>query len=398
LTIKGRLKYFASAIRTAYLLYAAIATLAGAQPGFEMAGFCTQNGGTTGGEGGNTVTATSLSQLKSAAESSSPVIIMVEGTLSGGTVNIKSNKSIIGVGSTAFLKGVGFGIKSNNIIIRNLKMTLIGNSGINGGDVISISGSAKNIWVDHCELYSEDPNKQKDIDKYDGLIDVKGKCGFITFSWNYLHDHHKCGIVGASESDIYSERKITFHHNFYENIKLRVPHYRGGTGHFFNNYVVGAHKASEIRNGACVRVEKNYYDSLHFSIYTPNDYPGKAERIDNIEVKRASRPYPENCVADIPYDYSAVLIENTADVRIIVPQNAGVGRIGKPLSFALPPSPPVPHPIGGLYDLLGKPAAKDASFSPTYTGIFIRMESGPEGEKTSQYPQRLRLVFTGPHQ
>jgi pectate lyase len=298
-------------------------------------GFATLNGGTNGGEGGQVVTVTSYADLKSYAESSTTYIIMVEGTISngsaGGQINVNSNKSIIGVGSAALLSGVAFNISSkNNIIIQNLRATLVGAStpsSINGGDVIGIQGTSRNIWIDHCELYSEDPSVQTNIDLYDGLIDIKHETGFITISYNYLHDHHKGGLVGAADDDLYDDRKVTYHHNHYQNVRLRVPMYRGSVGHFFNNYIVGASDATEIRAGTCVRVEKNYYEALHYSIYTPADSPGSTERIDNIEVDRTDRAYPGNCTAEIPYSYSEVLTSNTGDIPTLVPQLAGVGKI-----------------------------------------------------------------------
>jgi len=198
---------------------------------------------------------------------------------------------------------------------------------VNGGDAISIQGTSKNVWIDHCEVFAEDPAVQTNIDLYDGLIDIKGQTGFITISYSYFHDHHKTHLVGASDTDLFADRKITFHHNYYNNVKLRIPEYRGAIGHFFNNYIVAAMDASEIRAGTCVRVEKNYYEALHFSIYTPTDAPGSTERIDNIEVSRTSRAYPANCTADIPYTYSNVLTTNTADVKTTVPGLAGVGKI-----------------------------------------------------------------------
>jgi pectate lyase len=103
--------------------------------------------------------------------------------------------------------------------------------------------------------------------------------------------------------------------------------YRGAVGHFFNNYLVGAESATEIRANTCVRVEKNYYEALHYSIYTPTDARGKTERIDNIEVNHASRAYPENCTANIPYTYSDVLTTTTSDVKTVVPKTAGVGKL-----------------------------------------------------------------------
>ena len=238
---------------------------ASAQP----VGFASLNGGTVGGLGAQAVTASTYAQLKSYAESATTYIIMVQGTISnganGGKISVKSNKSIIGVGSTAFLFGVGLDINNaNNIIVQNLRVSMTGvttrtdtagvysSTGdeglpqilVNGGDAISISGTSKNIWIDHCELFSEDPDVQTNNDLYDGLIDVKGQTGFITISWCYLHDHHKGGLVGASDTDLFADRKITLHHNYYNNVKLRIPMYRGAVGHFFNNYIVGATDAS----------------------------------------------------------------------------------------------------------------------------------------------------------
>ena len=298
------------------------------------------------------MTATTYAELKMYAESATAYIIRVQGTISnganGGKVSIKSNKTIVGVGSTAFLNGVGLEIaNNNNVIIQNLRMTMMGvttrtetagvytasdDEGVpailvNGGDVISISGTSKNIWIDHCELFNEDPSVQTNHDLYDGLIDIKGQTGFITISWNYLHDHHKAGLVGASDTDLFDDRKVTLHHNYYNKVLLRIPMYRGAVGHFFNNYIVGAQDASEIRAGTCVRIEKNYYEALHYSIYTPSDAPGSTERIDNVEVSRTSRAYPANCTATIPYSYSSALTGTTSDVKTIVPQMAGVGKI-----------------------------------------------------------------------
>lgn len=322
------------ALATALTISGSPALLAAA-PDFSLVGFATQNGGTTGGQGGDTVVVKNYTDLKLHAEGSAKAVILVEGTISNGTaggkIAVKSNKSIIGVGSTAFLQGIGIDIGSqNNVIVRNLKITLVGTatpSSVNGGDCISIYGTSKNIWIDHNEIYSEDPSVQTDKDKYDGLLDIKGQTGFITLSWNYLHDHHKGGLVGAADDDLHADRKVTMHHNHYNKVLLRVPMYRGATGHFFNNYIVGAKDATEIRANTCLRVEKNYYESLNYSIYTPSDAPGKAERIDNVEVKRASRAYPSACTADIPYSYAAVLTSTTNDVKTIVPQYAGVGKI-----------------------------------------------------------------------
>ncbi|MGC4064796.1 MAG: hypothetical protein QM784_09160 [Polyangiaceae bacterium] len=299
-------------------------------------GFATLNGGTTGGLGGQVVTATTFAQLKTYAESSTAYVILVSGTISngagGGRISIKSNKSLVGVGSTAFLSGVGLEVSnSNNVIIQNLKITLVGTttpSSVNGGDVIAINGTSKNVWIDHCELYSENPTVQTDIDKYDGLIDIRDQTGFITVSWNYIHDHHKACLVGAADTDLYDDRKITYHHNYFLRIVKRMPMYRGATGHFFNNYVVGVSttEASFVMDDTCLRIEKNVYETVKYSIYSQTgSTAGNAERIDNIESQ--SRAYPSSCTANIPYDYASALTATTSTVKTLVPQGAGVGKI-----------------------------------------------------------------------
>jgi len=326
----------ATVLPTCFFLLSFFNLLQTQTPDFSQVGFSTLNGGTKGGEGGETVMVTTYAQLKSYAESATTYIIKVQGTITngsaGGQLRVASNKSIIGVGGTALLSGVGIDISSkNNIILQNLKITLVGTSSpkdVNGGDCIGISGTSKNIWIDHCEMYSEDPSAQTNIDKYDGLLDIKGQTGFITISWCYWHDHHKGGLVGAADDDLYDDRKVTLHHNYYNKVKLRIPMYRGSVGHFFNNYIKDSDKASEIRANTCVRIEKNYYENFsEFAIYTTSDSPGKTERIDNYLSKTQSRAYPANCTAIIPYTYSNVLTTTTTDVKTIVPKYAGVGKI-----------------------------------------------------------------------
>jgi pectate lyase len=315
-------------------------------------GFATLNGGTTGGKAGMTVTAATFADLKMHAESATTYTILVSGTIgngeNGGKISIKSNKSLVGIGNDALLDGIGLEINNaNNVILQNLRITMTGvtqrndtagvytSSGdgglpkvlVNDGDAISIAGTSKNIWVDHCEVYSQDPAVQTNRDLFDGLIDVKGQTGFITVSWNYFHDHHKGGLVGSSDTDVFADRKLTFHHNHYRNVKLRVPMYRGAVGHFFNNYVVAAEDASEIRASTCLRVERNYYEPLHYSIYTTSDSPGSTQLIENVEVMRTTRAYPASCTADIPYDYASVLTSTTNDVKTVVPAGAGVGKL-----------------------------------------------------------------------
>src|SRR5262245_26062936 len=66
---------------------------------FGIAGFATQNGGTTGGQGGTTVTPTTYAQLKSYLESSTTYIVRVDRRIyngtKGGSINVNSNKTLL---------------------------------------------------------------------------------------------------------------------------------------------------------------------------------------------------------------------------------------------------------------------------------------------------------------
>lgn len=68
-------------------------------------GYCTQNGGTTGGASGDTVTVSDLDALTEAAESEGPLTIIVSGSISGSArVRPTSDKTIYGEsGSCTFL-------------------------------------------------------------------------------------------------------------------------------------------------------------------------------------------------------------------------------------------------------------------------------------------------------
>src|SRR5215472_10233141 len=75
--------------------------------GFASVNAMGQNG-TTGGEGGPTVTVSTASALQSAVNQSGPLIVQVSGTITlTGDISVASNKTIIGLGSTAAITGAG---------------------------------------------------------------------------------------------------------------------------------------------------------------------------------------------------------------------------------------------------------------------------------------------------
>lgn len=228
--------------------------------------------GTTGGQGGTTITCSTAGDIINAIsnkDKSTPLIIYVNGTgtLSNANSNDevlikdKSDISIIGVGTNGELNGIGIRmVRCSNIIIQNMKIHHVLASTAEG-DCISIENSS-NIWVDHCELYNEYSGNEKDKDKYDGLLDCKKDSKNITYSWNYLHDSWKASLCGFSDSDDY-DRNITYHHNIFENINSRLPLFRFGHAHIYNNYYSNIYTSGiNSRMGAEICIENNIFESV----------------------------------------------------------------------------------------------------------------------------------------
>ena len=333
-----------------------------AAPDFSQVGFSTLDGGTTGGVGGKVVRPADLAELKKYAEDpATPYVILVtkemntgiavsvdaEGAVGGSIAStygaiimLGSNKSLIGIGDKGFLNRVGIVIqKKQNIIIRNLRFTMknvpisktdenkiVGM--VNGAqtllgdpDCISIqadSGSAsleqkklmesRNIWIDHCEFYNEDPAVMEEKDRYDGLLDAKNNSFNVTISWNYFHDHHKGSLIGHSDSENFLH-KFTYHHNHFRNILARQPMVRFGRAHIYNNYIHdGGGNGIDVRIDSDILIEKNQFAILSKAVFGSDD--GKATLVDNVAVGNSSK---KTTIAELPKGSFAPTYKYAAD-------------------------------------------------------------------------------------
>lgn len=328
-------------------LTAGSASAAGAATGYASA-----NGGTTGGQGGATVRATTGTQIHQAlcgrAGTSTPITIEVQGTINhgntskvsgscdtaAGVIELKkiSNVTIIGVGSGAVFDQIGIHIReSRNIIIRNVTIQNVKKSGSptsNGGDAIGMERDVRNVWVAHVNLIASGGESAG----YDGLFDMKDNTQYVTLSYSTLRNSGRGGLVGSSESDR-SNSFITYHHNLYQNIDSRTPLLRGGTAHMYNNNYVSLNESGiNSRAGAKAKVENNYFKNSRDALGTfYTDEAGywqvSGNTFDNVtwstpdDETNPAGPNPQSTTSvTVPYSYR---LDQTSCVPTIVARTAG---------------------------------------------------------------------------
>ena len=321
-----------------------------------VTGYATQNGGTTGGAGGQTVRATTGTAIHAAlcgrASSSTPIIIEVQGTINhgnttkvsgdscntaDGVIELKqiSNVTIIGVGGGAVFDQLGIHIRdSSNIIIQNVTVRNVKKSGSptsNGGDAIGMESTVRNIWVDHVTLEASGGESEG----YDGLFDLKDNVQYVTLSYSTLRNSGRGGLIGSSESDR-SNGFVTFHHNLYENLDSRTPLLRGGIAHIYNNsYVNLIESGINSRAGARAKVENNYFRNskdVLGTFYTSEAgfWQVSGNIFDNVtwsspgtDTNPAGPNPTSNTTVSIPYSYS---LDGASCVPAIVSQTAGANK------------------------------------------------------------------------
>lgn len=297
-------------------------------------GFATINAwgqnGTTGGEGGITVTATTTAQFLDYISRVEPLIIQVSGTISfTGMQNVASNKTIIGINNAVITGGGGLNIglpiddsissvpdnAVKNIIIRNITFT--GST----DDLINIQMFSHHIWIDHCDFSNAS----------DGAVDIKRGSSYITVSWNVFHDHNKTCLLGHDDNNAVQDAgnlKVTYHHNWFKGTTQRHPRVRFAQCHVFNNYYsnlgdygigVGVNANIISENNFFLNVEDctNWYDT--------SSMPGYIKDTGSILINCETFELRSSGVNWIP-PYSYVL-DNAQEVDAIVQAWAGVGKI-----------------------------------------------------------------------
>jgi pectate lyase len=307
-----------------------------APTGFAAVNALGQNG-TTGGAGGPTVTVTNATDFIAAIASTGPRIVRVQGTITlprgshDGMYPVSSDKTIIGVGSTARIQGGGLTIgvavdddmtappanAVHNIIIRNLSF-----SGASD-DALNVQMFSHHIWIDHNDLST--PN--------DGALDIKRGSSYVTVSWNHSHDSNKNMLLGRDDADSAQDTgrlKVSYHHNWFDATRQRNPRVRyGNPVHVYNNYYnANGDYGVAATIGSGVLVEGNYFENVDdpYHLAEGDSSGGSLVARDNCLV--GTEPGETGgSVAAIPYAYT---LDAACSVKSIVTAGSGTGKVGAP--------------------------------------------------------------------
>lgn len=318
-------------------------------------GYASLNGGTSGGAGGLATTVTTLAELvdyaKSCEKSITPKILFIKGKISAPTSTVITIKhgasiSVLGEGSFGELENVGLMFWDyQNVIVRNMKIHEV----IYPNDALNID-QCQNVWIDHNELYSR-IGAGITVDTYDGLLDIKSGSRYVTVSWNYLHHHMKCSLIGHTDNTnsqaVDAQMRITYHHNLFSHTDGRNPSIRYGAIHMFNNYFEDiTDYGIAARDGAHAKIENSHYHNVTLPMST-DKFP--VTGLPNGYIYETGNSFTGTCGANVisqtdsafwnnttlPYAYTVDPVEN---VESMVKLNAGIG-ITTSATQSLPDAP-----------------------------------------------------------
>lgn len=315
-----------------FLLFSLLCVSLNAQGG--PVGWASVNGGTTGGEGGQTVLIRNRAELLANVTGSTAKILVIRDTIElqlYERVKVYANKTIVGETPAAMIRFGGLEILGNNVIVQNLAIGDFYDGDPSGTthstDCITIYGV--NVWIDHCWLWSG----------ADGLLDVRSGNGsiadYITISNTRFSNHNKVTLLGSSDDNIDNRGHLrtTFYQCWYDGtlgrqLTQRMPRVRFADAHILNtyyeeilSYCVGANFESDVV------VEGSYFRNLK-NPHIISDQGAGLEDPDLVGIDNAyegtTGARSTNGTAFVPGDFYAYTPIPTHDVPARVMNEAGL--------------------------------------------------------------------------
>ncbi|MGC4087842.1 MAG: hypothetical protein QM756_08085 [Polyangiaceae bacterium] len=237
---------------------------------------------TSGGGNAAPLVVENVEAFRAAVAGDAPAVVHVKGVLAAASVNVGSNKTVVGLAGARFNGHLGVG-PAHNVIVQNL--TLVG-YGVgdcskdpsfkpevgcsSGSDAISITKGAHHVWIDHCDI----------SDGTDGNLDINAGADFVTVSWTKFHysprrddvgddstgarGHRFSNLIGSRDGlpEDVGHLNVTWHHNWWaDNVSERMPRTRNGKIHVLNNLFTASGNVycTNAGNRASLLVEGNVY-------------------------------------------------------------------------------------------------------------------------------------------
>ncbi|RYP46649.1 hypothetical protein DL768_007162 [Monosporascus sp. mg162] len=187
-------------------------------------------------------------------------------------IDVKSNKSLVGVGNKGVIRGKGLRLRGgvSNIIIQNIHFTELNPQFVWGGDAITLDGCDR-VWIDHNKF---------SLTGRQMIVAGWGAAGKVTISDNEFdgrtswsagcNGKHYWGLLLIGSNDFY-----TLAGNWFHDLSGRAPHLGAGTqivAHAVNNYFqnIGGH-AFDVETGTWLLLEGNYFENVNQAL-TPASY------------------------------------------------------------------------------------------------------------------------------
>lgn len=192
------------------------------------------------------------------------------------SISSVKNVTIEGIGTDAeiFQWGMTWS-NSNSIEIKNLTFTHYTEDACSfqGNTKLSDAFTSQYIWM-HNNTFNEGMNYwdvcgEQDKHDGDGSTDLKG-VSYVSLSYNHYINTHKTGLVGGDNS--HKSANITFHHNYYEGCKSRLPLARQANMHMYNNYYYGKYNG-EKKSDTCISIRANAYAFVENNYFEESGVP-----------------------------------------------------------------------------------------------------------------------------
>ena len=168
----------------------------------------------------------------------------------------KGGLTVEGIGNDANILKWGFTFKSNcqDVEVRNLTFSKYPEDACAAED-------SKYFWLHNC-VFNIGENKydlteEQDKGEGDGATDMNGNSN-VTIAYCRYNQTHKTSLNGGSDS--VKSYNYTYHHNFFNGCKSRLPLTRQVNLHMYNNYYLNCGTCIDARASALVLSENQYFE------------------------------------------------------------------------------------------------------------------------------------------